>query len=404
MKRPATAKRGTPKPGTAAPAPRHHAPTHGSGKTPKRNTTSDPDRDASHPADPAATSEPPASTPPDTLMFGSSLEPVLLKQCDGRLSHVAWFRTDWQRGGALTGYASWHDDQNQPHDVVVKLPIPPRERDWLVRLSGETSDRHNAPSVTPRVFAHGNQLNGYDLAWVVMEKLPHGPLGTAWHGTEFDLLVDAAGLFYAAADATALPDEPTPEPNDWEALLRLGRDKVKTKSWPQGQAWKAALKQAGKKLDGWLDTWNQRPRTGWCHGDLHLGNAMSRTAPPPEASTPGSQAGAEARSKEAPGCDSNETCANAAVLLDLANVRPGHWVEDAVYCEHLYWSVPDRLAGRKLVSLIAKARRAHGLEVGDDWSALADVKRKLLAMAAPATLGHEGAGPAHLDAALARLG
>jgi len=129
--------------------------------------------------------------------FGAALEPVLLASCGGRLSAVSWFRTDWQRGGALTGYATFKDDDDTDHAVVVKLPVPPRERSWMVRLQ-------DAGDVVPRVFAHGEALGGYDMAWVVMERLPHGPIGSAWGGAGFDLVTDAIGRFYAAsADAPA---------------------------------------------------------------------------------------------------------------------------------------------------------------------------------------------------------
>ncbi|MEM9881579.1 MAG: hypothetical protein AAF800_01525, partial [Planctomycetota bacterium] len=86
---------------------------------------------------------------------------------------------------------------------------------------------------------------------------------------------------------------------------------------------------------------------------------------------------------------------------DLAEVRVGHWVEDAVYLEHLFWSRPHRLAGRKLVSMIARQRKAHGLPVGDDWPELARVKRALLAMTT--AVRFREVSHAHADAALAVL-
>ena len=52
------------------------------------------------------------------------------------------------------------------------------------------------------------------------------------------------------------------------------------------------------------------------------------------------------------------------VLIDLAEVRPGHWVEDAVYLERLHWARPERLKGRNPVKLLAAARRRLGLEIG----------------------------------------
>ena len=66
--------------------------------------------------------------------FGANLEPALLEATDHRLSAIRWFRTDWQRGGALTGYAKYREEDGRDQAVVVKLPVPPGERQWLVRL------------------------------------------------------------------------------------------------------------------------------------------------------------------------------------------------------------------------------------------------------------------------------
>jgi hypothetical protein len=309
----------------------------------------------------------PAAEEPDGDLFGANLEPFLQNACDGRLSSIRWFRTDWQRGGALTGYASYESESDGAHPVVVKLPVPPRERYWLTQLQGELD-------VVPRVYAHGEHLNGYDLAWVVMEALPHGPLSPDWAGAEFDLLVEAAGRFYAATEAVASPTDASRVDRDWHRLLELAQKQVHHGAVPEAKAWKTALKKAGKKLDQWVDRWQQRPVEQWCHGDLHLANAMTRQPPPN----------------------------GPAVMLDLAQVRPGHWVEDAVYFEHLYWSAPDRLDGRKLVKQLADERKRLDLALDSDWAEYAQLKRALLAMAAPARLNQEGT-PRHLAACLAVL-
>ena len=94
--------------------------------------------------------------------LGANLEPVLRENCD-RLSSISWFRADWQRGGALTGFATFQDENDGPRDVVVKLPVPPREKLWLNRLQ-------SAGDVAPRLYASGDELGGYDMAWVVMER------------------------------------------------------------------------------------------------------------------------------------------------------------------------------------------------------------------------------------------
>ncbi len=306
----------------------------------------------------------PSPAPPD-LNFGSHLEPALLQACDNRLSMLRWFRTSWQRGGALTGYAIYRDANNHDHHVVVKLPVPPAERQWLINLQ-------HGDDVCPRLLAQGQSLDQYDLAWVVMECLPHGPLSDAWQGQQFNLLTAAAARFYAATTQTPVTQPPTPE--DWPAAYKRARDTVRQHNLPNSQRWNKALKAANRKLPEWLNVWNDRPTNQWCHGDLHLGNAMTRNEPPD----------------------------GPALLLDFALVRPGHWVEDAVYLERLYWGRTDRLAGCKICKQLAHERKNLGLPVAPDWPRLATVRRALLAMATPLIPQHR-ADPTHLNAALETL-
>lgn len=318
--------------------------------------------------------------------FGNALEPVLRQVNDGRLSRVNWFRTAWQRGGALTGYATWRDDHGQPRHAVVKVPVPPRERQWLRVLQGPQR-------VVPDLFAHGDSLGPYDLAWVVMERLPHGPLSEAWRGHEFDLMVQAAGRFYQAASTVPMTDMDHPRNRDWETLLGQARKQIQTSRLPEGQRWKAALKRAHKKIDGWLEKWHARSTTDWCHGDLHLGNAMCRDAAPDDT------AAGVVLSENLHEHDAHE--ATDTALLDLAEVRVGHWVEDAVYLEHLYWGARHRLAGRKVVSMLAQERKRRGLPVGEDWPQLASIRRALVAMVVPTHIND--VPPTHANAALAVL-
>eukprot|EP00752_Nemacystus_decipiens_P013702 g12155.t1 len=319
----------------------------------------------------------PAPVPQDTAMqpFGAMLAPVLLELCAGQLSNLNWFRTDWQRGGALTGYATWSDADGE-HSVVVKFPVPPKERRWLVQLSSD--------DVTPRIFAHGSELGGYDLAWVVMERLPHGPIGKAWGAKGYDLLAEAAANFYARAQLIPMGDPPPPR--DWVGLLKQAKQSISKDTIEDSQRWRKLLKKVNKKLPDWLDTWNQRDTGFWCHGDLHPGNAMSRTP------APGNPQGIEDR-----GYAANPS--GGAVLIDLACVHPGHWVEDAVYLEHLYWASPNALHGAKPVKLIAQHLRDYGLTPGHNWPELANIYRALLAMTAPYQR-RANTGSAHTAASL----
>jgi aminoglycoside phosphotransferase (APT) family kinase protein len=301
-------------------------------------------------------------------MLGAGLAPALLRVCGDALSNMHWFRTDWQRGGALTAYAKY-DDGKSVHDVVVKFPVPPRELHWLRRLQ---ASEHQHGDTVPRLLASGEEIEGYDLAWVIMERLPHGPLDSSWQGAEWDLLVEAIGRFYAAADQTPV-DQP-PRQEGWPGILKRTRAVLREHNVPEEKRWSKAIKLFSRKLGGTLEVWDGRDTEQWCHGDLHLANAMTRSAAP----------------------------SGPALLFDLAEVHAGHWVEDAVYLEHLYWAAPDRLGGRNLVKQIARERKARGLKLEPDWPAHANARRALLAASAPAYLRQEG-NPRHLHAALERL-
>ncbi|MDH3583463.1 MAG: aminoglycoside phosphotransferase family protein [Phycisphaerae bacterium] len=304
-----------------------------------------------------------------TSFFGTSLEPSLLDACGGRLETPRWFRTDWQRGGALTGYARFTPDGAEGRDVVVKLPVPPQELTWLQRLQEEN---HDLGQIVPRLCASGRKLGGYDLAWAVMQRLEHGPLDSTWGGAEMKLVAEAAGRFYAASSHFDVDAKPRNE--NWPDVLRRSRAAVREHQLAQGQRWNAALKAVQKKFKKLLGIWDERDTAQWCHGDLHLGNAMT-SAPPPD---------------------------GPAFVFDLAMVHAGHWVEDAIYMEHLYWAHPRRLAGVDLPRLIADQRRARGLPGDSQWPRLARIRRVLLAAATPAEhVRHPS--PARLAAALGVL-
>ena len=122
------------------------------------------------------------------------------------------------------------------------------------------------------------------------------------------------------------------------------------------------MKKAHRKYKEWVAIWDDRPMQHWCHGDLHLANAMTRSEPP----------------------------GGPAVLFDLAKVCVSHWVQDGVYLEHLYWGRNNDLHGHKLCKELAHHRKQLGLHVEDDWARLADAKRALLAMSVPAMLNVDG--------------
>jgi aminoglycoside phosphotransferase (APT) family kinase protein len=301
------------------------------------------------------------------FVSANSLAPALgaelLQALAGRLHDLHWFRTDWQRGGAGTAFAKWRDEDGCDRDVVVKVPVNLREFRWMRRVAGE------ADGPVAQLITSGTALGPYDFAWIVIERLRYGPLGLNWHADHFDRMCEAAARFHRSA--SAIPIEGTPLHEDWDKLLGSARDHVRESRFPERSRWMHALKDFSKKADKAIDRWHERKPVGWIHGDLHPANAMSRIA-----------------NDHGPAC-----------LIDLAEVRIGHWVEDAVYLERLHWVKPERLS-HKPVKCLAEARRRNGLEVGD-YPMLASIRRALLAATAPAFKGEHS--PLLLAACLARL-
>jgi hypothetical protein len=143
------------------------------------------------------------------------------------------------------------------------------------------------------------------------------------------------------------------------------------------QHWNDLLKKVQRALPTLVALWERREIDTWCHGDLHPGNAMRRLV--------GEDAGGF--SVRAP-----------LVLIDLALVHPGNWIEDALYLERQYWGHAQLLHGIKPVSHMAKLRRDRGLKTGE-YSELANVRRVLAAACAPALVEREG-NPRYMHAAM----
>ena len=310
---------------------------------------------------------------PDSRSLAASLAPLVVQACGGRLGDITWFKTDWQRGGAATGKSTFKTDDGQSVPVILKLPVVQRELHWTRSLQDDVWAHNSAGDIPiPRLYACGETLGGYDLAWIVIEQFPHGPLGLHWHDDHIPRLVEAAARFHAAAEAFAVDAEPRQE--DWPQLLHESADNVRTNHIGHDQRWSAAIKTLRHRLPRVLAEWNARDVQHWLHGDLHLANGMSRVA-----------------------LDSGPVC-----LIDLAEVHAGHWVEDAVYLERQLWARPERLKLHKPVKEMSAARKRFGLKVEGDYPRLAMIRRGLLAATAPRFIKSEG-HPGYLEACLTWL-
>lgn len=304
----------------------------------------------------------------DQHTLGESLGPALREACEGKLGPIEWFRSVWQRGGAATGFSTWADPRlGEAREVMVKIPVGPVEHAWtslLGRVEPEAFDGERAAGLpTPRVLASGSSVGGYDLAWLVVERLPGKPLNTRADGEAFEALIHAAARFQHAAEE-ARPIGPAPEPPDWERHIAKARERLRDGIVAEPQRWNEALRKARKALPRLVEGWRSRPINAWCHGDLHLGNAMVRAG---RGGSPG-----------------------ACVLIDLALVHAGHWAEDALYLERQYWGHEQALCGVKPVSALARVRREMGLENGEDYASVANVRRVLAAACVPLLLDREG--------------
>jgi hypothetical protein len=313
--------------------------------------------------------------------LGSMLGPALIRECAGRLADLAWFRSTWQRGGAATGFARWRGDDGREVHAVVKFPVGPTEHKWTTRLGAVEPARwgsHDALSLpTPRMLAAGESLGGHDLAWIVCERLDGHTLGSEWSRQSLEDLIRATAMLQGLACRAEQVTGPSTADFDWEHVIAESRQVARTGEMPESQRWNEALRRTQKALPNVVARWQARGLNSWCHGDVHPGNAMRR-------------AGAE------------ETPARGCVLIDLALMHPGHWVEDAVYLERQFWSRPELLHGVQPVSALARCRRELGLGADGDYGMVANLRRVLMAACVPAQLNHDGS-PRYVHAALETL-
>ncbi len=313
----------------------------------------------------------------DTHDLAVALAPALRTATAGALSDVEWFRSRWQRGGAATGFAAWTWPDGTVVPVFIKLPVAYVEYHWTTQLGAIDRAHWDITSQlpVPRVVAHGLELAGYDLAWIITERFEGKPLA-AEDATEVvhDILRTAAD-FQAAAMKVA-PLDVCPLNPDWDKIITSSKEIARAGEVEDALHWKDLLRRVLKALPVLKNVWRSRPINAWCHGDLHAGNVMRRRA-----RTDG---------------------ANPCALVDLALVHPGHWLEDALYLERQHWGHRDLCAEVKFVSELAQLRRVRSLPVDEHYPHLANVRRVLMAACAPAMRDREG-DRAYLHGALTVL-
>ncbi len=320
----------------------------------------------------------------DPAALARTLEPALRASCGDHISgDVEWFTATWQRGGAATGNAVWADSEGEL-PVIIKLPVGGAELTWTELLGDHGNDRDvrtgEVPHPTPRVLASGSELGGYDLGWLVIEKLEGRTVGSDLSRDSLQGLIRAAVEFQQRAHDVGLRANGhavRTDDRDWTALIAGSRQAVRDNAMTEEQRWNEAIKHTQRILPRLLEQWEARATSDWCHGDLHPGNALHM-----------------------PGDDGHP---DRCVLIDLGLVHRGSWVEDAVYLERIFWGHEDKLAGIEPVKAMRSERKRRGLRVRERDGALANVKRVLTAACVPARIAGEGGDAAYLHASLERL-
>lgn len=316
-------------------------------------------------------------------ILGVALGPALTAACGEHLGEIEWFRSPWQRSGSATGRSVWRENGSERR-VVVKVPVGYREWFWTTRIN-ERSAEAGEPCPVPRVMAHGLELDGYDMAWLVEERVDGRPGSARMTPDDVDRMMDAAARFHAIAPvATPIPDGKDgsgrgpdgPIRRDWHKLLAAARRGAEDNPIADQDRWLRAIDALAGDLARFTEPWEARPIDTWCHGDLHPGNLIRR----------------EAAADHAADC----------MLLDLALVHAGHWIEDALALERLYWGREHLLGGIDPVERLGSARRRHGLGSDDPGGQLARARRALMAATSPAALSRFS-DPVYLDAALGVL-
>ncbi len=201
--------------------------------------------------------------------------------------------------------------------MIIKVGTSVRENFWcneLYRL---------APDLVPKVYAGGSRLGRIEVHWLALEAIPFGPLGNAWKGREFELLLEAGVRFYQLAEKIQDPtlNETTP---------------MEVSRWLQGsieQNPPGSVDKLLKKVDLHWSFLHEKCGSDICFDDFHLCNGLVRD-PPPDG--------------------------EGVVLIDIRPKRQP-WVLDPAYLQVLNSGERGRPGHRDLIHRMAVKRSAAGL-------------------------------------------
>jgi Ser/Thr protein kinase RdoA (MazF antagonist) len=205
--------------------------------------------------------------------------------------------------------------------VIVKVGVSPAELFYVRQLG------RREPELVPAVYASGERLGEIDICWAAFEFIPYGPFGPLWQGHEFDLMIEAGVKFQRLAQEIEPPDLARQTSEAFRRALDRG-----------------AERKAPGPVDRVLKAFD--PQWDWlagtcpieiCHGDFHLGNALSRHPAPH----------------------------GPAVLIDFSPVYQP-WCFDAAYLQALTVGDRNRKNRSNLVKRMARLREGFGLSTIED--------------------------------------
>ena len=220
----------------------------------------------------------------------------------------------------------WHDtlhftarETSTGLPVVIKVGVTQAEMYWTEHLSSADAVLFPKLFAVDRLPAH---VGREPLEFIATEQIPYTLIGPTWGGRQPDMLLDAVTAFYQAARGiarhhiSALPFE---EIQQW---LPEGGSKQPPGDW-------RSVRDHAEEDYAWL---SRNCPFEVCHGDLHVGNALSRTPPP------------------------NGT----ALLIDLNPVLQP-WAFDAAWVEVCAWSDHRRRGTGYTIRQLAERRNSLGL-------------------------------------------
>jgi len=242
------------------------------------------------------------------------------------LEEIVPTEQEWSASEALH-FSAVHRQRGTPVDI--KVGLSEGELFWTRAIS------QRAPDLVPALFASGQHLAGFELAWKAVEHCRGGVLGPQWGGYEFEMLLEAGVAFQAAAADIQLPDGPVRLQSRTTEDVR-GWLRAALPDRPPGPV--QALLEKVEDDFAWVAA---NCETVTSHGDLHMCNAVTRDGPP----------------------------AGQVLLIDFAVCRQP-WAFEAARLQVLNSLDPKRPGFRDLVARMGEIREGRGLSTCPDLEQL----------------------------------